>query len=170
VYNVYYAICAIGWIVGGLLFYWLCRGISQFRRERGRERWAILLLVALVVAVIVTNYALSYPLLLGRLYGTPLGPLLDLYVPAEWLFDHSPLREPMLVLGRWAGSESQLIENAHFRRRNNYWGTSSPINVVIGWSAIAFLAIVSGCAIYDRLERRANRRRDAIERNSNASV
>jgi hypothetical protein len=103
----------------------LSRGISVKRRA--------LLLAGLVAMPCL--YCLSYAPLRPSL-----GTLDDLYVPVQWVFDHTLLREPML---QWAelcdGPTRRLVAESNSRMRAGFWGTMPPLPYAAGWIAIGVI-------------------------------
>jgi hypothetical protein len=144
-YGLYFTILTVLWlsIWAGAAWYFETRRARGplFRRLSIKRR---LLLVACLVAISCV-YCLSYAPYKRVLAAAPnarptLGALDDLYVPVQWLFDHTPLQTPLL---RWAelcnASPDRLIAESHSRSGSHFWGTTPPVLYAAGW---IFLGIV----------------------------
>ena len=93
--------------------------MSHNREQRQRPSFTSVVAFLLIVPL---AYVLSYAIMFrfagelnGGLYYPPRESWQELYVPAEWLTDHTPLREPLL---RWAELWGNGVEE-DFRFRSD---------------------------------------------------
>ena len=154
---VYTALCGLGWIVAAALFYLLCRTARHLRNQTGRERWAVVLLIVLVATVVGFNYVLAYPIAVSRLPAAGYSEFLDLFVPAEWLYDHTPLRGPMHSVGKEFGVAQSMESASESRMRGHTWGSTPPVLYAAGWLALAGSIVGGGVWLAVRIERLVKR-------------
>jgi hypothetical protein len=162
---VYFSICGLLWVVPGIVVYYAWRLAVAVRLRRRREQWAAWSLVGVAALLIVFHYLfMLYPSAVRYAYGTRAGGLLDLFVPADWVFDHTPLRAGILKVGEIWGVDELLERHSQIRLNGHYWGYSNPWLDVATWIGIAFVA--GACLV---LLRRALRRRLGWFRGANTA-
>jgi hypothetical protein len=153
--QVYFSIIALLWVVAGVAVYYAWRLAVALRHRQRRERWAAWSLVGVAALLIVFHYLfMLYPSALRYAHGTRAGSLLDLFVPAEWVYDHTPLRGGIRIGGEIWGVDDLLEQHSQIRRNGHYWGYSNPWLDVATWIGIALVG--GGCLF---LLRRALRQR-----------
>lgn len=94
-----------------------------------------------VVLAIPFLYCLSYAPCLRLLAGTPELHLLDdLFVPVQWLFDHTEFRGPLLTWASfWHVDENLLLTASADRMRSQFWGTMPPSQYAGIWVVIGLV-------------------------------
>jgi hypothetical protein len=112
------------------------------RHRKRRERWATWLLAGLVAVLLLVNYSLTYPAALRYLSRTPYSGLLDLIVPAEWIYDETPLHGLINRAGEFWGTAAQLERDSQWRLRNSWWGANPRLNALL--CVVAVAAVASG--------------------------
>jgi len=161
----YYLACAIGWIVVCVGGYLLFQYAGRLRRQSRLERRAIVALILFTATFIALNYLLWYPVAVSRLSY----PWLDLFVPAEWVYDHTFLRGPLRAAGESLGVAGRMDEASYWRMRSaEYWGSTPPWLYATGWIALC-VAIVAGATFavagVERVISRMTRSREQLSQN-----
>lgn len=156
---VYYVLCGLGWVVAAAVCFLLWKLIGRLRTQTERDRRPIVLLLILVSAVVGANYVLAYPVALSQLPAAGYGAFLDLFVPAEWLYDHTPLRGVIHAVGETLGVGGALEEYSQLRQREHYWGTTLPLLYAAGWLLFGGAAVAGVVWLMMRIERLVHRGR-----------
>jgi hypothetical protein len=154
-YGLYEFLCGLGWLLAVAVFFGCCWLRSRLRGAPLRERWFAWLYVAIAIALIVMNYALFYPIAIAYLPAS-YRHLLDLFIPAEWMYDFTPLQGLMRMMARFCGIEGIVEERSAWRLgrgKLQHYG-SDPIGIVVWFGAAGILILAGAIALYDRIERR----------------
>jgi len=158
----YFAALGIVWCVVWLAAALVLGGVPDWLRAHSREKWhrwsvagvvariaaheRIILAVAAIwfAGIYVLGYAPTMKAIrAGKL--TRAEPIIDFYVPVQWLTDESALREPLLNWANDWGLRDQFASESDSRRRAHYWGNVPPAIYACGWSGVG-LAFVFGPA------------------------
>lgn len=151
----YYALCVVGWMIPVGFIWGLFRIARSMREHAAVERRGLLVLIAVAgIVVLLSGYLYAYPLAIAY----PDATTRDLFVPADWAYDHTVLRHPLRLIGVQLGVAFEMEDQSHMRLRNGIWGATPPVLYAAGWLAFA-LAII-GCAAWgtSRLVRFAPKR------------
>lgn len=139
-YSFYYAILICVWAaIWGAEFYYFRsrRAHGWLFRRMSPSKW---LAFGSVCAAVPTLYLLSY----APLMRLGLGPLDDLFVPVQWLIDHTPLREPLIAWASFWNVPVETLEVAsNLRMRGSFWGTVPAPIYASGWIAIGIICCVA---------------------------
>ncbi len=144
-YRLYFAILAILWLtIWGIAIWYFetRRNHGPLLRRLSAKRRA--LLIASIVAI-PCLYLLSYAPYKRFAATTPvmkssIAALDDLYVPAQWVFDHTVLQSPMIRWAEvWNVPAARLIGESNSRMRNHFWGTMPPWQYALGWVMIGIV-------------------------------
>lgn len=134
-FTFYFAILTVMWAViwsGGVWYLHARRTRGPLWRRLGaKNRIAIIALGFVIPSV----YCLSYAPLEGTLD--------DLFVPVQWLIDHTAIRQPLLSWTEIVGSSRQQMIAESASRMRSTWGTAPPWMYASFWIAFG----VACCAI-----------------------
>lgn len=116
----YFAILTVMWAViwsGGVWYLHTRRTRGPLWRRLGQKRRIAIIALGFVIP---TVYCLSYAPSDGKVN--------DLFVPVQWLIDHTAIRQPLLSWAEICGisREQMIAESAARMRSNSYWGTTPP--------------------------------------------
>lgn len=117
-YTVYYLLCGLGWLIPIGFAYGLFRAAKAMRGHAPVERRGIIVLIGIGAAVVLLNcYLVTYPF--AVIY--PSTDYRDLFVPADWAYDHTPLRHPIRLFGKYLGADGQLEQQRQARAVSGVW-------------------------------------------------
>lgn len=142
--------------------YWYFRTRHEFRNGKLRpEAKRLRIILWLLVPTTLVLYCLSYaPVLRVIAGGYRLEMLDDLFVPVQWLFDFTPLREPFL---RWADlwqvDRDALLRASDYRLRG-FWGTTPPAVYAIGWLVLGVICWLLPPFLLERVQTGIRNRRN----------
>ena len=140
-YTLYFAILAILWLAIWACAVWYfetrrTRG-PLLRRLSGKRRALLIAGLVLIPCLYLLSYApykrfeATVPVMRPTIAA-----LDDLYVPVQWVFDHTALQAPMI---RWAqiwGVPSNRLIGESESRMKSFWGTTPPWLYATGWVLI----------------------------------
>jgi len=136
----YDMLCALGWMVPIAFIFGMFRAAAAMQRYAPIERRGLLLLIGLTgVLLLLNGYLLAYPFAVGFTDAT----YRDLFVPADWAYDHTALRHPIRLIGEYIGASSELEQQSRYRSQGKMWGTTPPALYAAGWLALAVTIVGS---------------------------
>lgn len=126
-YTLYFALLGVLWLAIWASVGWYL----ETRRTKGPllRRLSAKRRGLLIVAVVAIPFLYCFSYAPFKRSG-----LDDLYVPVQWLFDHTALRTPLLKNAElWHASPNQFLADSESRLRGNFWGTLPPYTYATGW-------------------------------------
>lgn len=137
-YATYFAVLITGWaaIWSAGLWYFHIRLVHGpvLRRLTGKQR----VLLAFAVAAVPCAYCFSYAPFLRILTTHPewrptIAAFDDLFVPVQWLIDHTLLCDPLLWWADFCQVPDQLLSQTSEARMRSFWGQTPPWLYASGW-------------------------------------
>jgi hypothetical protein len=140
-YAVYFTILGAMWICVWCVFYVLFTDPSRIVTHVWVPRHRRLLLIAVILTLPFSYIAIYPPVVVAAARQPAATPLLDLFVPAEWVVDNTPARPGVLRVAEWWGIRSRIETESDRRLKQNTWGSWPWL------AAVASVVIVVVCAI-----------------------